>query len=155
VGLTRAKQRLVLTHTCRREMHGRDLSTIPSDFLNEMPLEWRDCTRNSISDEFLDYAMDEIAGPELAETSRTAFARSAAPRLTTAAALAAGVNNAVSLPVGFTVGMTVRHPQYGVGTVVEVSPGFSRHRTLTVEFPEDRRETFVAGKCPLQPVGVR
>ena len=50
------------------------------------------------------------------------------------------------------MGQAVRHPRYGLGVVVEVG-GFGRRRTVTVEFEnEDRKETFVAAKCPLQPV---
>ena len=50
--------------------------------------------------------------------------------------------------------MMERTDEVGAGTVIEVSPGLSRRRTLTVQFDDDRRETFVAEKCPLQPVGV-
>jgi DNA helicase-2/ATP-dependent DNA helicase PcrA len=54
---------------------------------------------------------------------------------------------------GFAVGMSVRHPRYGVGKVVKIS-GLSRNRTITIQFDDDgRTETFVAGKNPLQPVG--
>ena len=51
--------------------------------------------------------------------------------------------------------MTVRHPQYGNGTVVEIG-GYSKRRTVTVVFDDDdRRQTWVADKCPLQPIGMR
>ena len=34
--------------------------------------------------------------------------------------------------------------------------GFAKRRTVTVEFEQDARsETFIAAKCPLQPVGIR
>ena len=56
---------------------------------------------------------------------------------------------------GFALGMMVRHPRYGLGTVIDVS-GLARHRIVTVQFDSgDRQEKFVAAKCPLQPVGVR
>lgn len=55
----------------------------------------------------------------------------------------------------FLRGEQVRHPRYGRGTVVEVSAGSSR-ATVTVVFEvDDRKETFVAAHCPLQPVGPR
>lgn len=38
VGMTRAEKRLVLTQTYKREMHGRPMMTIPSEFLQEMEL---------------------------------------------------------------------------------------------------------------------
>ena len=76
-------------------------------------------------------------------------------KLTTAAALQAGTNEPPELRSGFLVGMQVRHPRYGLGTVVDVS-GMSRRRTVTVDFVADnRRECFVEAKCPLQPVGLR
>ena len=54
---------------------------------------------------------------------------------------------------GFTVGMSARHPQYGVGKVVKIS-GVARNRLITVQFDDDgRTQTFVADKNPLQPVG--
>ena len=84
-------------------------------------------------------------------TKRKPYAK---PHLTTGAALESGTVAGVALPVGFAIGMQVRHPRYGLGTVVEVS-GFSRMRTVTVEFnAESRRESFIAAKCPLQPVGL-
>lgn len=55
----------------------------------------------------------------------------------------------------FLRGEKVRHPRYGRGTVVDVSAGSSR-ATVTVVFEvDDRKETFVAAHCPLQPVGPR
>jgi DNA helicase-2/ATP-dependent DNA helicase PcrA len=157
VGLTRAEQRLVLTHTLRREMHGRSLSTIPSDFLGEMRLRSHDCTLGgNIEEDVVFDADDRFAAPPPQKPRESHPWVPSAMKLTTGAALAAGVKNAVDVPVGFHVGMTVRHPRYGLGTVLDVSPGMSRLRTLTVQFEtDDRKETFVAAKCPLQPVGVR
>jgi DNA helicase-2/ATP-dependent DNA helicase PcrA len=183
VGITRAKDRLVLTQTQRREMHGRTLSTITSDFLRELMVERRDCTGMSDSDfESADPSMfvDPYARNPYDDSSdegqQTAADRSREarplrglasnrdqakrrkskkmPHLTTGAALEAGTSDAAALPIGFSTGMQVRHPRYGLGTVVEVS-GFSRMRTITVEFDAgNRRESFVASKCPLQPVGL-
>ena len=183
VGITRAKERLVLTHTQRREMHGRTLSTITSDFLQELLVERRDCTGgghsdfDSSDDTFVvdPYARNPYDGPaddtEQIPASDRGAGRSAEiraskaakrgnrtlkgkPHLTTAAALESGSNQSVMLPVGFAVGMQVRHPRYGLGTVVNVS-GFSRMRTVTVDFATgSRRESFIAAKCPLQPVGL-
>lgn len=155
VGITRAKSKLVMTHTLRRELHGRSLTTIPSDFLREMRnLDARDCTDVDVSFNVEEFESDreEIPRtPKFRERTVTEWKS----RLTTGAALAAGTKNNVELPFGFAMGMTVRHPRYGLGTVVDVS-GLSRHRIVTVEFETDRRrEKFVAAKCPLQPVGVR
>ena len=76
------------------------------------------------------------------------------PTLTTGASLLAGTTVTVNIPIGFQPGMHVRHPRYGLGQVLTIGHIASR-RTVTVAFDEDGRiETFVASKCPLQPVGV-
>jgi DNA helicase-2/ATP-dependent DNA helicase PcrA len=64
-----------------------------------------------------------------------------------------GTTEAATLEQGFAVGMAVRHPRYGTGTVVEVD-GFARNRTVTVRFDDsDEGVSFQAAHCPLQPVG--
>ena len=75
------------------------------------------------------------------------------PLLTTAAALLDGTAKAATLEQGFAVGMAVRHPRYGLGTVIAVD-GYVRNRTVPVRF-EDSEEgvSFQAAPCPLQPVG--
>ena len=76
------------------------------------------------------------------------------PRLTTAASLLAGKSEPVVAPLGFQIGMQVRHPRYGLGQVLTVGHIAAR-RTVTVAFDEDGRvETFIVAKCPLQPVGI-
>ena len=145
-----------MTHTCRRDVHGRELSTIPSDFLNEMPFTNVDCTRGIgtwSQDESQEIDVDHrLAAP----SPKLAALKSVLPRLTTGAALEAGTSRQADLPLGFRVGMTVRHPRYGLGTVIEMSEGYARNRTLKVEFADDgRQESFIASKCPLQPVGLR
>lgn len=183
VGITRAEEKLVLTHTQRREMHGRSLSTIPSDFLQELIVERRDHTGvndfqfgSDSSDVFNEGTSDDDDHSQEHPLIQESYERSpsrptssrkpkeakgkrgipglAGLKLTTGAALQAGTNEAAELRTGFSVGMQVRHPRYGLGTVVDVS-GMSRLRTVTVEFEVgDRRESFVESKCPLQPVGL-
>jgi DNA helicase-2/ATP-dependent DNA helicase PcrA len=73
--------------------------------------------------------------------------------LTTGAALLNGTGEAATLEQGFAVGMSVRHPRYGPGTVVAVD-GFARNRTVTVRFEDsDEGVSFQAAHCPLQPMG--
>lgn len=186
VGITRAKEQLVLTHTERREMHGRTLSTITSDFLRELQVQRRDCTNGGDDEPVIsrsssidpdqgnpyDDPVDEEGtssasggatndrnSPMTQDWSSGAVKKRKAkpkgkPHLTTAAALESGANLSAAIPIGFSIGMQVRHPRYGLGTVVDIS-GFSRMRTVTVDFAVgERRESFIAAKCPLQPVGL-
>jgi hypothetical protein len=76
------------------------------------------------------------------------------PLLTTGADLLNGTTTPVEMPQPFTVGMSVRHPRLGVGSVIEAQ-GLGKWRTVTVMFSSGETQSFVAHKCPLQPVGVR
>ncbi|QDU38160.1 ATP-dependent DNA helicase PcrA [Maioricimonas rarisocia] len=154
VGMTRAERRLWLTQTVTREFRGRTLHTIPSTFLAE--LEYNRVDASAGGDLFPEWQ----AVPQPAEKKKS-LPRNAegkldfggAGKITTAANLLNGSSEAVELPRGFAMGMRVRHPRYGVGTVTEVG-GFGARRTVTVRFAEaDRVEKFVAAKAPLQPLG--
>ena len=92
-----------------------------------------------------------MAGPSKSNSRKASVFSN--PLLTTAASLLDGKKEPVVAPLGFQIGMQVRHPRYGVGQVLTVGHIASR-RTVTVAFDEDGRiETFVAAKCPLQPIG--
>lgn len=73
-------------------------------------------------------------------------------KLTTAADLMRGTVAPVAGPM-FTVGMSVRHPRLGVGSVV-AAQGLGKWQTVTVTFSSGETQSFVAHKCPLQPVGL-
>jgi DNA helicase-2/ATP-dependent DNA helicase PcrA len=167
VGITRARERLFLTHTRQREFRGRRMMTIRSEFLEEMMLaetsyaagpsprtfdEFPDEDYSQEPPDLDDFPESAEAGQYEDEPSpkRIPPPRPTVPKLMTGADLLA---DAASLPVAFAIGEQVRHPRYGLGRVIEVG-GFGRRRTVTVEFDDDgRTEQFVAAKCPLQPVG--
>ena len=146
VGMTRAISRLSLTLAAQRDLHGQSRSTIPSQFLGEMELTSRDHT---------DPHGSAAPRPPLPDVTRLSQSSDNVdqPLLTTAAALLDGTAKAATLEQGFAVGMAVRHPRYGLGTVIAVD-GYVRNRTVTVRF-EDSEEgvSFQAAHCPLQPVG--
>jgi DNA helicase-2/ATP-dependent DNA helicase PcrA len=173
VGMTRARERLYLTRTHNRDTRGRTLATIPSEFLREigvaetvvpstdsgwMPQSTADGEDHCGPDydEVSQEPPDEVAGVALASgpvLSNGPLNVAARPRLITGAELlASAAARAAELPPGFSLGMSVRHPQYGLGRIVKIG-GFAKNRTITVEFDDDgRNETFVTGKNPLQPV---
>lgn len=181
VGMTRAMKRLVLTRVVRRPVRGRYFDAIPSPFLGEMEFEVRDFTQEdegasgSTGSDVSLLAPPSTPSAPTDEQAQGAGASNSSgqerrrkrrrpsppassgnrPRLTTAAALLEGRNEEVAVPFGFQVGMRVRHPRFGAGTVVEVS-GFARNRQVTVVFDEDQqRATFNATDSPLQPIGLR
>ncbi|HEX6986121.1 MAG TPA: 3'-5' exonuclease, partial [Planctomycetaceae bacterium] len=181
VGLTRAMEELTVTHAAKRETRGRPLPAIPSEFLHEMTLDHADFSGGAVYE--FDAGRDEedysqevgerderrvtrvekvdleetVSGssPPVSLTLSTLDSRLSSLKLTTGAKLLRGDGGEADLPQGFGVGQKVRHPRYGLGTVI-AADGFSRNRRVTVEFEDDKsRKTFVAAKCPLQPVGVR
>jgi DNA helicase II / ATP-dependent DNA helicase PcrA len=177
VGMTRARERLYLTRTHNRETRGRSLASIPSEFLREIGVAetvvpssnstWSPHAQlddddhvapdyDNISQESPDDAESVRGRPSgrRADSTSTSSGSANRPRLISGAdLLARAADRAAELPTGFAVGMSVRHPQYGVGRIVKIG-GFAKNRTITVEFDDDgRSETFVNGKNPLQPVG--
>jgi DNA helicase-2/ATP-dependent DNA helicase PcrA len=145
VGMTRAMEELYLTEARRRMISGSSRSTIRSQFLLELKPHIRDLSRTHQDD----YHERREQFKEKLRSQQTA----GGPVLITAASLLAGKQDEADLPIGFAIGMQVRHPRYGRGVVVNLS-GMARRRTVTVEFETgDRTETFIAGKSPLQPIG--
>lgn len=182
VGMTRARERLWLTRTQMRAVRGQRLASIPSEFLREVGVAETALSVSaprSVETGMSDAEQGEHEGhepapdyenlPELSpddeSTSSERGARKAASPhagagdlkhrglMTGADLLAAAAAREPEAAGSFSVGMSVRHPRYGVGKVVKVS-GLSRNRLITIQFDDDgRTETFVAGKNPLQPVG--
>lgn len=192
VGVTRAKERLFLTRTFLREFRGNRNLSVPSRFLNEMPLlistagagfefggevlprsssampnagdshetdDGGEITAKALSGS--NSAATTAASPALnrpaphfPSAGRAMRERShGKPLLTTGADLLNGTTTPVEMPQPFTVGMSVRHPRLGVGSVIEAQ-GLGKWRTVTVMFSSGETQSFVAHKCPLQPVGL-
>ena len=181
VGITRAKEELTLTHAARRDLRGRPMPAIPSEFLHEMTLEATDVaesrftessrssrrqfTQPNLDEEdysqevpeaeiFQQVAAEPLESDDIEPPPRKKRGKSLTGiPLTTAAQLLNGESGGVELPRGFALGEKVRHPRYGVGTVI-AADGLARNRRVTVAFKDDEsRRTFIASKSPLQPVG--
>jgi len=147
VGMTRAQEQLCLTQTLDRVIRGRSMRSIPSAFLSEL-----ECIPEYVNDAPAAPVWSPVASVTGADRGRS-DASIPRPLLTTAAELLRGGTAHAELPRGFALGSQVRHPRYGVGTVVDVG-GFGQRRTVTVTFRDDERtEKFVAAQSPLQPVG--
>ncbi|QDU12132.1 ATP-dependent helicase [Gimesia aquarii] len=155
VGITRAEQRLFLTQTRERSLRGRPWRTITSDFLKEIDVDVKDQTDHiSDSKSHFDEFVESVKRGEVDSETLKATA-SKRPLLMTGADLLKETPEAADLPQGFSVGMRVRHPRYGVGTVISMS-GYSRKRTVNVIFDNEKEsQTFMATHCPLQPLGLR
>ncbi len=155
VGITRAEQQLYLTQTRERSLRGRPWRTITSDFLKDIDVEVIDQTdiifdKKTNFDEFVESIKSGEIDLKALDTETPKR-----PLLMTGADLLKQIPEAAEIPQGFSIGMRVRHPRYGVGTVMSMS-GYARKRTLNVLFDrEEESQTFMAAHCPLQPLGLR
>ena len=152
VAVTRAQEELHLTQTMERTFRGMRRSTISSRFVSEMPLEFDDdlSAAASVTAEQLDEHLQRAR-----QRYEQAHRKPELPAIMSAADLlkqqqSESVNDSEVL---FEVGSFVRHPRYGRGTVINAT-GRSARATVTVRFEaDDRKQTFVASRCPLQPLG--
>jgi len=162
VGITRAMEELTLTQTSERTFRGMRRTTISSPFVPELygaiSHESSIATPPPVAETLLDQRLEQAR-------RRFAAAQIGGDRklLMTAAELAAkqeqllipdaAATNDPGTATMFREGMLVRHPRYGRGTITEVSGG-SHRATVTVDFENDgESHTFVASRCPLQPIG--
>ena len=92
--MTRAKERLTLTHAARRSLYGRSEANLPSRFLDELPARGR-------------RARAARAGVVVGATARSRRAREFAPR--------------ADVP-DLSTGDSVRHQTLGAGIVTRIEP---------------------------------
>jgi len=110
VGITRAQRRLVLTSAARRRVFGEYQSTDPSRFIDEIPSE------------LIEEVPSSSVAPPMSFSHFRAQPygrgyRSNRVREETGYAYA---DEDQSIPAGLHPGVRVRHPQFGVGTVLSV-----------------------------------
>lgn len=161
VGITRAMQHLTLTQTSERTFRGMRRTTISSPFIPELygAIE-RESSVNTpppITEALLDQRLEQAR-----RRFEAAQKMGGRKLIMTAAELAAKkelseADATDDSPPTFTFrpGMQVRHPRYGRGVVTEMSGG-SHRATVTVLFENDGEiQTFVASRCPLQPIGLK
>jgi DNA helicase-2/ATP-dependent DNA helicase PcrA len=158
VGMTRARQSLTLTRAVYRRIFGNEQqlrASLPSRFLAEIPSELVDTARGSMAeigetrryepDPEYSYSPEEFlrrvrGGPKQAEVAprrqpaQSAFGRSAAKR--------GGDANPM-------LGRKVRHPSFGVGTIVGVE-GDDEDRRVSVSFPGRGTKKFIERYAQLE-----
>lgn len=146
VGITRARKHLMLSSARYRTVRGVPERTIPSRFLEELPAEH---TRSRDESDFHEPGWDDGAGtsdrsplPEWGKSSYDAR-RSAGPaRSSSSSARSVG---------GLRPGVTVRHPQFGLGKVVSVTPGSGAR--AQIQFRDAGTKTLVLEYARLEVVG--
>src|SRR5207249_2899149 len=138
VGMTRAKEQLYLCHAREREFRGSHLYAVPSCFLGEL-------SEHGV--EFVDFSKSAAAKPSPLNAWRGGS--SAAERGWEDAGVRSVVSTAKQLLTppagnvqGYDVGMKVRHEEYGVGKVTEVS-GYGALRKIKVRFASHGERAFI------------
>jgi ATP-dependent DNA helicase UvrD/PcrA len=158
VGMTRARKSLTLTRAVYRRIFGNEQqlrASLPSRFLAEIPNELVDTVRGSMAeigekrryepDPEYSYSPEEFlrrvrGGPKppaaapRRQTAQSTFGRPAAKR--------GGDSNPM-------LGRKVRHPSFGVGTIVGVE-GDDDDRRLSVSFPGRGTKKFVERYAQLE-----
>jgi len=112
VGITRAERRLVLTSAARRRVFGEYQSTDPSRFVDEIPPELMEEAPSAFlapQTSFSNFRANPYGrgyrGGRVKEEPEYSYA-----------------DEDQSVPSGLRPGIRVRHPHFGVGTVVSVEP---------------------------------
>jgi DNA helicase-2/ATP-dependent DNA helicase PcrA len=160
VGMTRARQSLTLTRAVYRRIFGNEQqmrASLPSRFLREIPSELVDTVRGSLAeigetrryepDPEYSYSAEEFVrrargGPPL--SSRVPQRRASTPAPSFGSSAFKRSKNADPL-----LGQKVRHPEYGVGTVVGVE-GEDDDRRVSVSFPGRGTKKFIERYAQLQ-----
>ena len=140
VGLTRAQRRVVLTSAARRRVFGDYQSTEPSRFIDEIPPQLMETVPSAMA-----YGAAQAYAPRggdrWAGYGRRKKEEVAAYRYE---------DEDQSVPGGLKVGLRVRHPTFGVGTVTALEP-LDDDIKLVVRFLSVGPKTLRAKFAKLEP----
>jgi DNA helicase-2/ATP-dependent DNA helicase PcrA len=151
VGLTRAQRKLVLTSAARRRVFGEYQSTEPSRFLDEIPPELVERV------DVMPYASSFGARRGGYEMRQNPYGRGATGlrkdnlvREESPSYSYEDEDQSAGADMSFRPGLRVKHPQFGVGTVMSVEP-VERDIKLQVRFASVGPKTLRARYARLQP----
>jgi DNA helicase-2/ATP-dependent DNA helicase PcrA len=150
VGMTRAQRQLVLTGAARRRFFGEYQSAHPSRFIGEIPSElvqvvtptWSQPQQGSFAHSYYEFRTN----PYARRGRRGDRWREGADA---GAAFAYEEEDQSSL-TGVRPGMRVRHPQFGVGTVLSVE-SYNDDEKITVRFLTVGQKKLLARYARLEP----
>ncbi|RMH93192.1 DNA helicase II [Lysobacter pythonis] len=121
VGITRARQKLVLSHAETRRLHGQDMIGLPSRFLREIPPTLIHEIRPKV----------QVARPYQSPARRN-------------------YGHAPIESPGIALGANVRHASFGLGTVTDIE-GNGAHARVQVNFDQAGSKWLVLAYAHLQP----
>jgi DNA helicase-2/ATP-dependent DNA helicase PcrA len=147
VGITRAEQKLALSTARRRRRGAEWLDSIPSRFLEAIPqellaVEQTDRVRDYSRQRFGYSGQSGMAG----RRDRLGFG---GPRVARPPQRVVDYSDSQE-PVRLVKGARVKHPQFGTGTILEVS-GFGADVRASIDFDSVGRKQVVVSYASLQP----
>ena len=139
VGLTRARETLILTYATQRTLHGRTETTTPSQFLDEIP------------DALLQRS--GYGSSTVARRAATDWDSPSAGISSTRKSFVPAASRAVE-PSKFAIGDRVKHPTFGEGLVVSTSPGGGMGEWVEVAFlsADVGKKKLVIAFAPIEKV---
>jgi DNA helicase-2/ATP-dependent DNA helicase PcrA len=160
VGMTRARKSLTMTRAVYRRIFGNEQqlrASPPSRFLAEIPSELVDTVRGSMAeigetrryepDPEYSYSPEEFARRVRGGQKSTAASAPKRPATQSSFGRPAAKRGGDANPM---LGRKVRHPSYGVGTIVGVE-GEDEDRRVSVSFPGRGTKKFIERYAQLQP----
>ena len=140
VGITRAERRLVLTSAARRRVFGEYHATDPSRFIEEIPSELVEEVPSTFAAPQTSFS--HFRGSSYGKGGGYRKAREEPPAY-------AYDNEDQSVPGGLKPGLRVKHPAFGVGTVLSVEP-LDDDTKLVVRFASVGQKTLRAKFAKLE-----
>jgi DNA helicase II / ATP-dependent DNA helicase PcrA len=145
VGMTRARSRLVLTGAARRRIFGEYQASEPSRFIDEVPAELVERVAAS-------YSSSSYQGnfPHYEFRTNPYGRGRRGDRVRETAATYAYEDEDQSTGMSLKLGMKVRHPQFGIGTVLSIE-ALDDDTKLVVRFTAVGTKTLRARYARLEP----
>jgi DNA helicase-2/ATP-dependent DNA helicase PcrA len=148
VGMTRARSRLILTGAARRRVFGEYKSSEPSRFIDEVPAELIERVAPSFSTSSYQsgFAHYDFKTNPYGRGGR----RGGGDRVRESSPTYAYEDEDQSTGLALKLGMKVRHPQFGVGTVLSIE-ALNDDTKLVVRFVSVGQKTLRAKFARLEP----
>jgi len=147
VGITRAKEKLFLTHAWSRNLHGSTQYNPPSRFLDEIPGELLQREGS------VDSGADEGRGgyrprPEENGAKKIEWTKNSVPRYRRQGE---PVGDLTGANAGLKVGDDVAHPSFGEGVIVNIR-GSGESAEATIEFADHGKKHLALAWAPLKKI---
>lgn len=145
VGMTRAQNKLFMSHSERRRLHGREQYNIPSRFLDEVPEKYVEWEKTNFATQRPVYQNHPAKTPNYKNFNSSPFSDD---DFNDASSSDFAFDQSSPEDNGLRSGVRVAHPMFGPGTV-RSSQGTGEKLKLTVQFDRVGQKTIMAAYANL------